>query len=58
MLVVISSPADLDDWGLDPIEADEVQALHDMFDSLRDVEPVYLESGGERPPTLTRFARL
>ena len=57
LLVVASSPKDLEEWGLDAIEPDEVQALHGLFDSLRDVEPVYLESGGEQPPTLNEIRK-
>ena len=58
ILVAISSPADLEEWGLDPIEADERETLHNLFDSLDNVEPIYLESGGSLPPTLNEIRRM
>ncbi len=57
MLVVISSPADLEDWGLNVIEPEERSDLHALFDSLRDVKPVYLESGSALPPTLNEIRK-
>lgn len=57
LLVVIASPADLDDWSLDAIEPDERTYLHELFDNLPDVEPVYLESGSDSPPTLAEIRK-
>ncbi len=57
MLVILASPADLDDWGLDAIEPEERSDLHALFDGLRDVEPIYLESGGGLKPTLNEIGK-
>lgn len=57
VLVVIASPTDLDEWRLDAIPAEERAHLHDLFDNWRDVEPVYLESGSDAPPTLTQIRK-
>ena len=57
ILVVISSPTDLDEWRLDAIPTDERAHLHELFDNLPDVEPVYLESGSVAPPTLAEIRK-
>ncbi len=52
MLAVVASPANLAEFGLDPIGAEERKALHDLLDGLPDVTVTYLESGGATPPTV------
>jgi hypothetical protein len=52
MLAAIASPANLAEFGLDAIAADERKALHDLLDGLPDVKVTYLESGTATPPTL------
>jgi formylglycine-generating enzyme required for sulfatase activity len=55
-LVVIASPNNLSsNFDLDPIQPAEIQALHDLFDSLPGVQASYLQSGSALPPTLTRL---
>jgi hypothetical protein len=57
MLVVIASPANLDAFHLDPIDPAERQRLHDLFDHIPELSPVYLESGTAAPPTLNEIRR-
>ena len=52
LLAVIASPANLAEFGLDPIATDERKALHDLLDGLPDVTVTYLESGTAAPPTM------
>jgi hypothetical protein len=52
MLAVVASPSNLPGFVLDPIPAEERQALHDLLDGLPEVEVTYLESGTATPPTL------
>ena len=60
LLAVIASPADLDDYKLDPIPDEERDALHGVLDGLPGLEVTYLESGSAdlggraQPPTLNR----
>ncbi len=52
LLLVIASPPDLAQRGLDPISPEERQALHALFAALPGVEVTCLESGTARPPTV------
>ena len=52
LLAVIASPSNLEEFGLDPIRAEERQALHGLLDALPDVAVTYLESGTATPPTV------
>lgn len=52
LLLVIASPPDLAQRGLDPISPEERQALHALFAALPGMEVTCLESGTARPPTV------
>jgi hypothetical protein len=52
LLAVIASPANLEEFGLDPIGVEERKALHTLLDALPDVAVTYLESGTAAPPSV------
>ena len=57
MLVIMASPTNLSDYGLDPISSAERQILRQFLNSLPNVQATYLESNTEKPPTLTQIRR-
>ena len=56
-LVVVASPKDLPDYGLTPIEKQERESIHQIFDSLPQIEAHYLETDTDIPPTLTQLRK-
>lgn len=55
ILAIIAAPDDLNDYGLDPIAAQEREALHTLLDALPETEVTYLESKTANLPTLTNL---
>jgi hypothetical protein len=57
-LVVIASPTNLDSlYHLDPIDPAERQGLHQLFDQIHELAPVYLESGTSAKPNLNEIRK-
>ena len=55
LLLVVANPTNLDEYGLDPINPDELNALRQALNELAqrfNIEIDALISGGEHPPTL------
>jgi CHAT domain len=57
MLVVIASPNEIGEYGLDPIPDQESQSLHAALDILPEIELTYLESGTPARPTLNEIRK-
>jgi hypothetical protein len=57
VLLVIASPANLGDYGLDAIEAEERQWIRETLGRLPDFAVTTLESGTPNPPTLNEIRR-
>lgn len=55
VLLVIASPADVSDYGLDAIGLEERQWIRHALESLPDLAVTTLESGTQHPPTLNEI---
>jgi len=57
VLVIIASPRNVHEYGLDPISEAESETWHTVFDDLPDVAPLYLQSGTGSPPAFANVRR-